>query len=184
MKKQVYVFLADGFEEIEGLTVVDLLRRAGIEVTTISIMEEKRIHGAHGIDVLADALFEEVQFTCGDMLVLPGGLPGTDHLEAHDGLIQCVKNYYEEGKYIAAICAAPRIFGHLGLLEGRKAIAYPAMECELQGAVITKEPVVVDGPIITARGMGAAIPFALQLIAVLQDEASANAIGRSIVYKE
>ena len=122
MKKKVYVFLADGFEEIEGLTVVDLLRRAGVEVTTVSIMEEAMIHGAHGIDVMADCMFEEADFADGDMLVLPGGLPGTAYLGEHEGLAELIRQYDREERYLAAICAAPRIFGRMGLLEGKMCI--------------------------------------------------------------
>lgn len=184
MSKKVYVFLADGFEEIEGLTVVDLLRRVHAEVLTVSIMKEKLIHGAHGIDVLADDLFENLNFEDGDMIVLPGGLPGTTYLGEHEGLVELIKKYDQEEKYIAAICAAPRIFGRLGLLDGRKAISYPAMEEELKGAEIVREPVVVDGHVITSRGMGTAIDFALKMIVLLFGEEEAEKQAVSIVYRE
>lgn len=184
MKKNVYVFLADGFEEIEGLTVVDLLRRANAEVTTVSIMKEKVICGSHGIRVIADALFEEVDFEAADMLVLPGGLPGTTYLGEHEGLLTLLKKFDQEQRYIAAICAAPRIFGRLGFLEGRRAISYPAMEPELRGASIVREPVVVDGHVITSRGMGTAIDFALKMIEILFGKAEALKQRESIVYQE
>ena len=116
--KKVSVFLADGFEEIEGLTVVDLLRRAGVAVTTVSITGEYTIHGAHGIDVQADQLFEEMNYDGQDMLVLPGGMPGTLNLSAHDGLKELLNKFYAEKKYLAAICAAPSVFGKYGFLKG------------------------------------------------------------------
>lgn len=183
MKKKVYVFLADGFEEIEGLTVVDLLRRAQVEVKTVSIMEEAMIHGAHGIDVMADCMFKEADFADGDMLVLPGGLPGTAYLGEHEGLAELIRQYDREERYLAAICAAPRIFGRMGLLEGRKAISYPAMEEELKGAQILRKPVVVDGHFVTSRGMGTAIDFALQMVAVLVGQEEAEQLAESIVYR-
>lgn len=182
MSKKVYVFLADGFEEIEGLTVVDLLRRVQADVTTVSIMKENLIHGAHGIDVVADKRFEELDFEDGEMLVLPGGLPGTTYLGEHEGIVELIRKYDQEGKYIAAICAAPRIFGRLGILEGKKAISYPAMEEELKGAEIVRDPVVVDGHVITSRGMGTAIDFALKMIALLFGEEEAEKQAASIVY--
>ena len=118
MEKQVCVFLADGFEEIEGLTVVDLLRRAGVHVTTVSITGEYMIHGAHGIDVQADKLFDEVAYTKQDMVVLPGGMPGTLHLGEHEGVKQVLEQFCREKKYIAAICAAPSVLGKYGMLKG------------------------------------------------------------------
>lgn len=182
MGKNVCVFLADGFEEIEGLTVVDLLRRAGVHVTTVSIMKETTIHGAHQIDVIADEVFEHMEFDETDMLVLPGGLPGTTYLGEHEGLCALLKQFHEKKKYLAAICAAPRIFGRLGFLEGKRAISYPAMEEELRGAEIVREPVVADGHIITSRGMGTAIDFALKLIEILCGEDEAEKQSASIVY--
>lgn len=183
MSKKICVFLADGFEEIEGLTVVDLLRRAGAEVTTVSIMKEKMIHGAHNIDVLADELFENMEFDEADMLVLPGGLPGTTYLGEHEGLCALLQKFDKEERYIAAICAAPRIFGRLGFLEGRKAISYPAMEEELRGAEVVRESVVKDGHVITSRGMGTAIDFALQMIETLYGKEAADQMADSIVYR-
>ena len=119
--KQIAVFLAEGFEEIEGLTVTDLLRRAGVTVTNVSVTGEKTVHGSHGIGVEADALFEEMEFEGMDMLVLPGGMPGTKHLKEHRDLCVLLKEFYAKERYLAAICAAPTVFGELGFLEGRKA---------------------------------------------------------------
>lgn len=182
MEKQVCVFLADGFEEIEGLTVVDLLRRAGIMVTTASITGQKDIHGAHGIIVQADALIEDIDLKEQDMLVLPGGMPGTIHLGEHAGVCEAIKAFYKEGKYIAAICAAPTVFGNLSLLEGREATCYPSMAKELICGEYKAESVVVSDHIITSRGMGTAIDFSLVLIELLLDKDVANKIGTSIVY--
>ena len=131
MKKQVCVFLADGFEEIEGLTVVDLLRRAGIEVTTVSITDSKTIHGAHGIDVLADKLFEEVNYEEQDMLVLPGGMPGTLNLGAHQGVKEELAKAFAEGKYLAAICAAPSVLGKYKFLDCKTNVCYNVIRVRL-----------------------------------------------------
>lgn len=181
--KRVYLFLADGFEEIEGLSVVDLLRRASIDVCTVSITGERLIHGAHGIDVMADKLFEECDYADADMLVLPGGGKGTQQLKEYAPLEKLLKRVYQEETYIAAICAAPSILGHLGMLEGRSATSYPSMMKELLGANVSEEEVVMDGHVITSRGVGTTIAFALKIIAVLQDEQSSEKIADSILYK-
>lgn len=178
----VFVFLADGFEEIEGLTVVDILRRAGQTVTTVSVMGEKEITGAHAIEVKADAVFEETDFSDADMLVLPGGMPGTNYLAAHKELGKLLQQKTEEGKYIAAICAAPSVLGGLGILDGRKACCYPGFEGKLGSAEAVSDPVTRDGQVITSRGMGTAIPFALKLTEVLTDAKTAAKVGSSIIY--
>lgn len=183
MEKQVCVFLADGFEEIEGLTVVDLLRRAGVKVTTVSITGEHTIHGAHGIDVQADKLFEEVDYKVLDMAVLPGGMPGTLHLGEHEGVKTVLEQYYKEEKYIAAICAAPSVLGKYGMLKGRKATSYPGFEDALEGAAYVYDEVVADDFVITSRGMGTAIPFSLKLIEVLVDAKKAEELGKAIIYR-
>ncbi len=183
MKKQICVFLANGFEEIEGLTVVDLLRRAGVEVNTVSITNEKLIHGAHGIDVLADKLFEEVDYEGLDMVVLPGGMPGTLHLGEHDGVKTVLENFYAAKKYIAAICAAPSVLGKYGMLKGRKATSYPGFEETLVGAEYVYDKVVADEFVITSRGMGTAIAFSLKLIEALLGQEIATKIGESIIYE-
>ena len=174
---EVCVFLADGFEEIEGLTVVDLLRRAGIETRTVSIMGQEEIKGAHGIIVKADSLFENTDFSEVKMLVLPGGMPGTIHLKEHKGLEELILKHNEEKKYLAAICAAPTVFGGMGILKGKKAICYPGMEEGLIGAEVT------DGHITTSRGLGTAIDFALALISELRDKESADTISKQVVYE-
>lgn len=180
--KKVAVLLADGFEEIEALTAVDILRRGRIYVDTISITDDYMVRGAHGINVQTEDLFEEVDFREFDMLVLPGGMPGTSNLEAHEGVRKLVREYCEAGRYVGAICAAPGILGGMGLLKGRRAACYPSVEEKLSGAVIAKVPVVQDGQIITSRGMGTAIEFGLKLVEVLTDKAKADEIAESIIY--
>lgn len=180
--KQIAVFLAEGFEEIEGLTVTDLLRRAGVTVTNVSVTGEKTVHGSHGIGVEADALFEEMEFEGMDMLVLPGGMPGTKHLKEHRDLCVLLKEFYAKERYLAAICAAPTVFGELGFLEGRKACCYPGMESGLSHAETNEEPVNVDGHMITSRGLRTAIPFALKLIELLCGKEKAEEIGHGVVY--
>lgn len=180
--KKAAVLLADGFEEIEALTAVDLLRRARIYVDTISISDDYMVHGAHGINVQTEDLFEEVNFAEFDMIVLPGGMPGTKNLEEHNGVQRVVKDFHENGKYVGAICAAPGILGAMGLLKGKRAACYPSVEDRLSGAVIMRVPVVQDGNIITSRGMGTAIDFALKLVEVLTDKSKAEEIADSIIY--
>lgn len=183
MSKKVCVFLADGFEEIEGLTVVDLLRRAGIEVTTASIMGRNHINGAHAIEVMTDALVEEVDYDAQDMLVLPGGLPGTTYLGEHATVCEQVKRFAAQGKWIGAICAAPTVFGNLGLLEGKAATCYPSMEEELKCGSYRQDAVVVSENVITSRGMGTAIDFSLKLIEVLASKETADNLAKGIVYE-
>lgn len=180
--KKVYLFLADGFEEIEGLTVVDLMRRAGIDIATVSIMGRKEITGSHRIQIQADLLWEEADLSEADMLVLPGGEPGTTHLENYAPLTEYVKEYARKGGETAAICAAPRVLAGLGLLEGRKATSYPSVMERLKGAELTEESVAVDGNITTSRGLGTAIDFALVLIGKLEGADKAEEIGKSVVY--
>ncbi len=179
---KVYVFLADGFEEVEGLTVVDLLRRAGEDVEMVSIMGRKQITGSHNIRVEADSLFEETGFSGGDLLVLPGGMPGTRYLGAHEGLCRLLGEWNREGKRIGAICAAPSVLGDLGILEGREAVCYPGFEERLEGARIGNGKVAVDGNITTSRGVGTAIAFAAALIEQLESKEKAEEIKKSIIY--
>lgn len=181
---RVYVFLADGFEEIEGLTVVDLLRRAGVETVMVSMNGTKSVCGSHKITVGADAVFEEMDFSDSDMLVLPGGMPGTKTLAAHEGLAELLKEADKAGRGIAAICAAPTVFGGLGLLQGRNAVCYPGMEDGLTGAKKGTDPVVTDGHITTSRGMGTAIAFGLELVRRLLGQEKADALAEKIVYRQ
>ena len=180
--KRACVFLADGFEEIEGLTVVDILRRGGVEVTTVSIKEELSVTGRSNITVLADQTFRQTDFSKTDLLVLPGGMPGTTNLRDYEPLKALLKKFQEERRLLGAICAAPMIFGGLGFLQGRKATIYPGMEEKLEGAIPVTDRVVTDGHITTSRGMGTAIAFSLSLLGQLEGEEKAEEIKRSIVY--
>lgn len=181
---QVYLFLAEGFETIEALTVVDVLRRAGVSIKTVSITENKSVVSAHKIKVEADEIFSSCDFTDATMLVLPGGIPGTPNLEAHVGLRKLIEESVKKGTKLAAICAAPSILGKMGLLEGRKATAYPGYEEELLGAKALDAKVVVDGPYITARGMGTTIEFALTILRELGQEDAAKKIGQGIQFSQ
>lgn len=181
--KKAAVFFGTGYEEIEALTVVDLLRRAGVEVTCVAIDDAKQVMGAHHINVEMDAGISGLDFDSFDILVCPGGMPGTKNLEACKALCDQLVRFAQCGRLIGAICAAPSIFGHLGLLKGKKACIYPDMEAELTGAEVTYEPVTQSENIITSRGMGTAIPFALQIIANLLDKPAADDLAARIVYK-
>lgn len=180
---KVYVFMADGTEEVEALTVVDLLLRAGITVQMVSIMKDKQIEGAHQIGIRTDLLFDEADYGDGDMIVLPGGGTGTRHLMEHEGLRQVLGQYKQNKKYLAAICAAPSVFGVQGLLEGRRAIAYPGFEDKLKGAVIVDDAVVHDQQFITSKGLGTAIDFSLTLIDLLEGNSVAERVATQIQYR-
>lgn len=180
---KVSIFLADGFEEIEGLTVVDLLRRADIDITMVSIMDTKKITGAHDIVIEADELYKDMNFSNMDALVLPGGMPGSKYLGDHSELVELLKSFNEDNKLIAAICAAPSVLGVNGILQDKKATCYPGFEDKLEGATFIKEPVVKDQNIITSRGVGTAIDFALAIIESLKDKKAAKEIAESIIYK-
>ncbi len=179
---KVYIFLANGYEEIEGLTVVDLLRRAGVEVVMVSITGDIFITGAHKIITKADVLFEDIDFSDADMLVLPGGMPGTNHLKMHEGLDHLLKDFGQKGKMLAAICAAPSVLGSKGLLQGIKATCYPGHEEALIGAYIKNQSVVEDGNFITSKGAGTAIDFSLSLIKNLVGESEAGKLAQAIQY--
>lgn len=179
---KVYVFLAEGFEEIEGLTVVDILRRAGVDTQMISITEEKMVIGSHQIPIQADLCLQDADFEHAELLVLPGGMPGTKHLGACEILTRQIVKFCEEGKKVAAICAAPSVLGDLGLLKGKQAVCYPGFEDRLTDAHVIYEKVAVDGNITTSRGMGTAIPFALSLVAQLVSEEKAQELQKSILY--
>ena len=181
--KQAVVLLADGFEEVEALTVVDLLRRARVYVDTISITEDYTVRGAHGIPVLTEDLFTEVNFDEMDMVVLPGGMPGTTNLLEHAGGREVVTKFVQENKPVAAICAAPMILSELGLVKGKMITCYPSIEPNIKGAVITRTPVAADGNLITSRGVGCAIDFALKLIEILVGKEMAAKIAEDIVYE-
>lgn len=180
----VYVFLANGFEEIEALTPVDLLRRAEIETKTVSISDELQVMGARRISVNADITLKDVDWDVADAVILPGGMPGTKNLAACGELMNHVKECAKAGICVAAICAAPALtLGENGILAGKKATCYPGMDEHLKGAEHVLQEVVTDGNIITSRGMGTAIAFSLAIIEKLADKETADRIGNSVVYK-
>ena len=162
--KTIFVFLAEGFEEIEALTPVDVLRRAGLSVQTVSVMDEQVVAGAHGVRVLADKMFAEINPEDAEMILLPGGLPGATNLDAHEGLSRMILDFAAAEKPLAAICAAPLVLGNRGLLQGKKATCYPGFETYLQGAEYTAALVEKDGNIITGKGPGAAMEFAFAIV--------------------
>jgi len=171
MVSRVLVPLAEGFEEIEAITVVDLLRRAGIEVHTASL-DGPEVTGSHGIAVRADLGLDAAEPVEYDMIVLPGGLPGADHLKRDARVIGLLRRFAEGGRYVAAICAAPGVLAHAGLLEGRSATSFPGFlhAGSAPGIRLLDESVVVDGRLITSRGPGTAMDFGLALIGLLEGE--------------
>ena len=184
--KRVAVFLADGMEEIEALTVVDLLFRAGIPCETVSISNTNVVMSSHEVSVVCDREIDDTrfQFDDYDMLVLPGGMPGTTNLGECDDLTDQVQRFAREGRQVAAICAAPTILAKLGLLEGRHATCFPSLTNVLEenGAILTEGSVVVDGNITTSRGMGTAIPFGLAIVAHYLGQETADKLASNIVF--
>ncbi|MGN0483798.1 MAG: DJ-1 family glyoxalase III [Lachnospiraceae bacterium] len=181
MSKTV-VFFAEGCEEIEGLTVVDVLRRAKEEVLAVSVTGKKEVAGSHKITFQTDALFEDVNFDEIDGVVLPGGIPGTPNLQAHAGVNEVIKKFAEEGKLVSAICAAPGVLGHAGVLQGKKATCHPGHEEHLLGAECLTDSVVRDGNIITSRGMGTAIAFALEIVDYYDGADTVEKVRKGLVY--
>jgi 4-methyl-5(b-hydroxyethyl)-thiazole monophosphate biosynthesis len=175
---RVLLPLAEGFEEIEAVTVVDLLRRAGIEVRTASLAGT-RVTGSHGITVEADIPLDAVDATEYDMIVLPGGMPGAEHLKNDARVVALLRRFASEGRYTAAICAAPGVLAHAGLLDGRQATSFPGFlrDDSAPGLKLSAAPVVVDGKVVTSRGPGTAIEFSLALIELLLGTQAADAVG-------
>lgn len=178
---KVYAFISDGMEEVECLAVCDVLIRAGVEVKLVSIMGKKQVTGSHGFKIEADLLFEEITDDA-DLLFLPGGLPGTNHLKAHGGLAELLKAHAGAGKRLAAICAAPSVLGGLGLVEGHRATCFPGYEGEMTGADCRGDGVVTDRLITTGRGMGWSLDMGLELVRLLVDETAAVDLKTKIQY--
>jgi 4-methyl-5(b-hydroxyethyl)-thiazole monophosphate biosynthesis len=174
--------MADGCEEVEGLTVVDIARRAGLEIDMISITGTKQVTSSHRVTFLADTTKEEADFSSYDGIVLPGGMPGTIHLGEDETVNKIIREYAAADKLVAAICAAPSVLGQAGLLEGKRATCHPGFEEKLTGAECSTDVVVRDGNIITSRGMGTAIPFALEIVRYFLDDAAVEKIVTSLVY--
>lgn len=177
---KLYAFVADGMEEVECLAVVDIARRGGIQVETVSIMGRREVTGSHSITILADQLFEETDFRAGDTLFLPGGGQGVENLTAHAGLAALLKTAAARGDRIAAICAAPSVLGGLGLLEGRTATSYPSWRDKVPCGQWTMEGVVTDGPFTTGRGLGFAIDLGLELVRLLVGPEEAQIVKERI----
>lgn len=179
---KIYAFVSDGMEEVECLAVCDVLVRAGVEVKLVSIMGRKEVTGSHGFKITADELFENIQDDA-DILFLPGGLPGTNHLREHQGLAEMLKAHAAAGKRLAAICAAPSVLGGLGLASGHKVTCFPGFEDKMEDAECTGACVVTDRLITTGRGMGCSIDLGLELAGILTDPETAKALKAKIQYE-
>ncbi len=180
---KVYEFLANGFEDIEALAPVDILRRGGVEIKTVSITGNEWVETSHGITLKADLKFEDIDsFEDADMLLLPGGMPGSANLNAHDGLKKVLLAQNAAGKRIGAICAAPLILGGLGILKGKKATCYPGFENTLTGAEYTPVIVQEDGNITTGEGPAAAFPYAYKILSYFAGEETAKNVADGMMY--
>jgi 4-methyl-5(b-hydroxyethyl)-thiazole monophosphate biosynthesis len=179
--KTAFLFLAEGFEETEAVATLDVLLRGGINAQTVSITGKRLVTGAHGIEVNADKLFEDTEFSSADVLVLPGGMPGASNLNSHAKLKELLVAFNHQGKIIAAICAAPLVLGGLGLLRGKNAVVYPGYEDTLDGANIKEQAVVVDGNIITGRGPGFALQFGLAIVEAVEGKGKADEVAKGLL---
>lgn len=179
--KTIFVFLTTGFEEIEAVATVDVLRRAGFNLKTVSLTGDKTVTSSHGIPITADILFDAMDTSTAELLVLPGG---TTAYNDHDGLKIAIKSFYDKGEKVAAICASPMVFGRLGILRGRKATCYPGFEKYLEGAILqTDKAVVIDGNVITGKGPGLTVDFALALVEILAGRAKRDEIAAQLLVK-
>ena len=176
----VYIFLAEGFEEIEAVTITDILRRGEVDAQMVSIGDRLEVKGAHGLTVTADLLFDEIDEAGCEMAVLPGGMPGTTNLQAHRGLGELITRMASQNKWVCAICAAPMVLGSCGILKGRQATIFPGMEAELTGATPKPDAVVRDGKVITSRAPGTAMVFGLALVEALRDAETAAALREDL----
>lgn len=177
---KVLLFLVTGFEEIEAITAIDVLRRAEIDLCTVSLTDTLNVVGAHGVSIEADELFGAADFGSADMLVLPGG-PGTSNYLEHKGFIEIIIEFNSKGKYIGAICAAPMVLGLNGLLKNRKATCYPGMEEHLVGANLAADKVIVDSNIITSKGPGTSFDFAFKIVEVLTNKRTADDLRKGMI---
>lgn len=179
---KVYEFLATGFEDIEALIPLDIMRRAGIDFKTVSVTGSQMVESAHGVTMKADLLFEDADLSDADLLMLPGGLPGATNLNEHEGLKEALTEQDSKGRMIGAICAAPMVLGGLGLLKGKRATCYPGFEKYLDGADYTHELYTVDGNITTGEGPAATFPYAYTLLEKLTDRQTAENIAGGMMY--
>lgn len=178
----VYEFLANGFEEVEGLGPVDILRRGGITIKTVSVTGSREVETSHGVTVLADTTFEQEDFEDAELLMIPGGMPGSTNLNEHQGVKAVLKRQYEKGKLVAAICAAPMVFGSIGILNGKKATCSPGFEKYLDGATYTSDLCTVDGNIITGKGPAATFPYSYKILEILTDAEKSRTIQHKMQY--
>ena len=181
---KIYIFLATGFETIEALGAVDVFRRAGLPVTTVSVTGEQAVMSSHQVPIVADALFDEVDFGDAALLYLPGGMPGAANLQAHNGLTQLIQKHYDAGLPLAAICAAPMVYGQMGLLDGLDATCYPGFEGTLLGATPTGELVVHDGQFFLGKGPAAVLELAFTIVAHFCGEEKAEEVRDGMLYNE
>lgn len=179
---KAYIFLANGFEETEAIAPIDVMRRAGIDVTIVSVTGDKMVTSSHNVTVLADKLFDELDYADVKLLVLPGGMPGTTNLAAHKGLADLLVRSAAKDIILGAICAAPSVFGQLGLLKGQKATCYPGFEDKLTGAEVMKDQVVVSGKFVTSCGAGPAMKFGLALVAQVMGADFAENLARKMEF--
>ncbi|MCR5482718.1 MAG: DJ-1/PfpI family protein [Clostridia bacterium] len=178
----LYLHLAEGFEEIEAVTVVDILRRARFDIQTVSLTGSLDVTGAHGITISADTIIEKADYDDCDMIILPGGMPGTVNLAQSEILMNRIREFAEGNKYVAAICAAPMVLAAAGILQGKKATIYPGMENKLEGAKVKKDTVVTDGRIITSKGPGTAMEFALVIVELLRGKPIASTLKKDLIF--
>lgn len=180
---KIAVFLAEGFEEMEAIIPIDIWRRAEFDVETISISSEKTVTGAHNIPIIADAIFEDSNFQDIDMLFLPGGIPGSTNLDEHAALSQLLLSFNTSNKKIVAICAAPLVLGHKGLLKGKNATCFPGFEKELIGANYTSASIQIDNNIITGKGAGVAFELALEVVTLFKNQEFAQMLAQKMQMK-
>ena len=181
---KIYAFLATGFEEVEAVAPIDVCRRAGLEVTTVSITNELTVMGAHGVGFVADTLFADNDYSDADMLFLPGGMPGSTNLDAHEGLRQVILAHNKAGKALAAICAAPLVFGNLGLSKGKKMTCYPGCEQYLVGADYTAALVERDGLMFTGKGPAAALALGYMMVEYFCGKSTADQLRQGMMYND
>lgn len=184
MAKRAFIFVANGTEETEAVGTLDTLRRGGVEAHFVSIYREKEVTGAHGLRLVTDYTIDEVKEELVDAIVLPGGMPGATNLYECETLRNMITRHHEAGKYIAAMCASPLVLGRMGLLEGKKATAYPGFEGELKGAKYKAMPAVVDGQIITGRGPGYVFNFGAAILGELEGYEKAYDVAEGLLITE
>lgn len=182
--KKVYLFLADGFQETEAIAVVTICRRTTIDIKTVSVTGDLVVKSASGVSVIADVLFESCDFSDADMLVMPGGMPGATTLRDCEKLDAVVRNHFSNGKALAAICAAPIVYGSKGLLKGVHVTAYPGFENELIGATYTGNPVEVDGQFITSKGPGTSLQFGYAIVEYLLGKDTVEQVKQNMMWAQ